>query len=76
MLKVAVFNTRRYERAVLERAAEGLPLSFTFLEARLDVHTAVLAEGHGAVLIFVNDTADRDVLARLAVAGEIGRAHV
>jgi D-lactate dehydrogenase len=69
VLKVAVFNTRRYERAVLERAAEGLPLEFTFLEARLDVHTAVLAQGHGAVLIFVNDTADRDVLARLAAAG-------
>lgn len=68
-MKVAVFNTRRYERASLKEVTEGSPFMLTFLEPRLDVHTAVLAEGHEAVLIFVNDRADRAVLERLAAGG-------
>lgn len=68
-MKVAVFNTKRYERGVLEKAAEGTSLRFTFLEPRLDVQTAPLAAGHEAVLIFVNDLADRSVLEKLAAGG-------
>jgi len=68
-MNVAVFNTKRYERGVLERAAEGTPLKFTFLEPRLDAQTAPLAAGHEAVLIFVNDLADRTVLEKLAAGG-------
>ena len=68
-MKVAVFNTKRYERGVLERAAEGSPLKFTFLEPRLDAQTAPLAAGHEAVLIFVNDLADRSVLDKLSSGG-------
>lgn len=68
-MKVAVFNTRRYERRVLEVAAEGTPVRFTFLEPRLDAHTAVLADGHDAVLIFVNDVADRPALEKLSRGG-------
>jgi D-lactate dehydrogenase len=68
-MKVAVFNTRRYERKVIEAAARGLPLEFTYLEPRLDMHTAVLAEGHEAALIFVNDIADRLVLEKLSAGG-------
>ena len=68
-MKVAVFNTKRYERPVLEKAAEGSLIGFTFLEPRLDAQTAVLASGHDAVLIFVNDVADRTVLEKLAAGG-------
>lgn len=68
-MKVAVFNTKRYERGVMERAAEGTTLSFTFLEPRLDAQTAPLASGHEAVLIFVNDLADRPVLEQLSKGG-------
>lgn len=68
-MKVAVFNTRRYERHVLEQAAKGTSLEFTFLEPRLDEHTAVMAAGHEAALIFVNDVANRDVLGKLAKGG-------
>lgn len=68
-MKVAVFNTKRYERGVLEKAAMGTPLKFTFLEPRLDAQTAPLAAGHEAVLIFVNDLADRTVLEKLAAGG-------
>ena len=68
-MKVAVFNTKRYERKVLEKAAVECPIEYTFLEPRLDVHTAVLAAGHDAALIFVNDVADRAVLEKLNAGG-------
>ena len=73
-MKVAVFNTKRYERRSLEAAAresgnDGGTIEFTFLEPRLDAQTAVMAAGHEAVLIFVNDVADRDVLEKLAAGG-------
>lgn len=68
-MKVAVFNTKRYERPVLEKAAEGSSIEFTFLEPRLEAQTAVLGAGHEAVLIFVNDVADKRVLETLAAGG-------
>jgi D-lactate dehydrogenase len=68
-VKVAVFNTKRYERPVMEKAAQGTSVEFTFLKPRLDVATAALAAGHEAVLIFVNDLADRTVIEKLALGG-------
>jgi D-lactate dehydrogenase len=72
-MKVAVFNTKRYEKRSLEAAAQtlgnGQGIEFTFLEPRLETQTAVLAAGHEAVLIFVNDVADREVLEKLAAGG-------
>ena len=68
-MKVAVFNTKRYERGILERSAEGTGIQFNFLEPRLDAQTAVLASGHEGVLIFVNDVADRMTLEQLAKGG-------
>ena len=72
-MKVAVFNTKRYEKRSLETAAQtlgkGQGIEFTFLEPRLETQTAVLAAGHEAVLIFVNDVADREVLEKLAAGG-------
>ncbi len=66
---MAVFNTKRYEKSSLEAAAQGTGIEFTFLEPRLDVHTAVLAYGHEGVLIFVNDSANRAALEKLAEGG-------
>lgn len=72
-MKVAVFNTKRYEKRSLEVAAqsigEGKGIEFTFLEPRLDAQTAALAAGHEAALIFVNDSADRAALEKLASGG-------
>jgi D-lactate dehydrogenase len=68
-MKVAVFNTKRYEKRSLEAAAEGAGVEFTFLEPRLEAQTAPLAHGHEGVLIFVNDCADRVVLEKLAQGG-------
>ena len=69
MVKVAVFNTRRYEKRALEEAAKGTPVQFTFLEPRLDEQTAVMAAGHEAALIFVNDMGNKAVLQKLADGG-------
>ena len=68
-MKVVVFNTRRYEKRALEEAAKGSSVEFTFLEPRLDEQTAVMAAGHDAALIFVNDVAARAVLEKLAKGG-------
>ena len=69
VMKVAVFNTKRFEKPFLEAAARDGGISLTYLEARLDATTAPLAAGHDAVLIFVNDVADRASLEKLASGG-------
>jgi D-lactate dehydrogenase len=47
----------------------GVELSY--FEARLDKNTAVLAEGHDAICIFVNDTCDAEVLEELHGRGVV-----
>ena len=68
-MKAAVFGTHNYDRAALRAANEGLGHALTFLEPRLDRVTAKLAEGHEAVIVFVNDHLDADTLAVLAKVG-------
>jgi len=67
-MKVAVFNTKRYDSQFLAAANAGAH-ELHFLEARLDAATALLAAGFGAVCGFVNDTLDAPVLERLAAGG-------
>jgi D-lactate dehydrogenase len=72
-MKVAVFSARRYDKTLLRQANEQANAqaghTLLFLEDRLTVATAPLAEGCGAVCVFVNDTVDADVLALLAAQG-------
>jgi D-lactate dehydrogenase len=76
-MKVAVFSARRYDKTLLKQANEQANEqanaqaghTLLFLEDRLTVATAALAEGCGAVCVFVNDTVDADVLALLAAQG-------
>jgi D-lactate dehydrogenase len=78
-LKVAVFDTHRFDRDALEQALEDAAaetgagaergISFRFLEVRLDARTASLAAGCDAVCAFVNDSLDGESLGRLANAG-------
>ncbi len=71
MLEVAVFDTHRFDREALERAGTGkIPgVTFRFLEPRLQLQTAALAAGCGAVCVFVNDCVDAAVLEVLAGSG-------
>ena len=68
-MKTAVFSTRRYDKAMLERANIEAGHELRFLEDRLTVATAPLAQGCGAVCVFVNDNVDDAVLAMLAQQG-------
>jgi D-lactate dehydrogenase len=65
-MRVAVFNTKAYDRLYLEAARAH---ELTFIEAHLNVQTAPLAAGFAAVCCFVNDTLDEPVLRQLAEHG-------
>lgn len=64
-MKVAVFDTHRFEREVLEQANVDYGHQLYFLEPRLTRETATLAAGFGAVCSFVNDRLDDEALAIL-----------
>ncbi|KAF8654780.1 hypothetical protein AX16_003435 [Volvariella volvacea WC 439] len=69
-MKVAVFGTRKYDQNSLNDAnVPDLGIHFTFIEPRLDKRTALLADGHDAVCIFVNDHCDAEVIELLAQRG-------
>ena len=68
-MRVAVFNTKAYDRRFLSEANVRFGHDLTFLEPRLDALTATLAAGHEAVCVFVNDGVDGTVLEALAKVG-------
>lgn len=70
-MHLAVFSAKPYDRRFLDAANARLPHPHpvTFFETRLDRHTATLAQGCGAVSLFVNDRADSSALAVLAASG-------
>jgi len=61
-MKVAVFDTHRFDRAALEQANREFHHELHFFEPRLTRETALLASGFGAVCSFVNDRLDGDAL--------------
>lgn len=61
-MKVAVFNTKPYDRVFFEKANEKYRHELVFLEPRLTAETASLAHGFPAVCIFVNDLLDAPAL--------------
>jgi D-lactate dehydrogenase len=68
-MQVAVFSAKSYDRTFLARAAEGTPIHWTFVEARLSAETAIVADGCDAICAFVNDRLDAPALERLAGHG-------
>jgi D-lactate dehydrogenase len=70
-MQMAVFSTKPYDRKFLDAANRALPAPhrLVYLEPRLSAETAVLADGAGAVCLFVNDVADAGVLRALAGQG-------
>jgi D-lactate dehydrogenase len=63
-MKVAVFDTKSYDRNYLEKAAADLELQF--FDCHLKTMTASLAQEAEAVCVFVNDVIDRPCLEALA----------
>jgi D-lactate dehydrogenase len=68
-MRVAVFNSKSYDRQFLTEANHGHNHDFTFLEPRLSSETALLASGFPAVCAFINDHLDGEILAQLAAQG-------
>lgn len=68
-MRIALFDTHRYDRESFEPANATSGHEITFLEARLTRDTAPLAQGYPAVCAFVNDRLDAQVLQLLQEGG-------
>ncbi|WGI25327.1 2-hydroxyacid dehydrogenase [Halomonas alkaliantarctica] len=68
-MRIAVFSAKPYDRTFITRANAGERHSLSFLEARLTIDTAPLANGFDAVCAFVNDCLDAAVLEQLHSGG-------
>jgi len=64
-MKVAIYSTKPYEHAYLEKSNQGKH-DFLFIEAALSPQTAELAKGYKAISIFTNDDASTESLQQLA----------
>lgn len=61
-MKVAVFSTKSYDAESLGDQAKKHDHQLTFHEAHLNPETVILAQGHEAVCVFVNDNLSRSTL--------------
>lgn len=68
-MRVAVFSAKPYDKRSLKAADPGDLHEWEFWDTRLDVETARLAAGAGAVCAFVNDDLSAGVLEALAAGG-------
>ncbi|MEQ1875820.1 MAG: 2-hydroxyacid dehydrogenase [Bdellovibrionia bacterium] len=68
-MKVAVFDTHKFERPVFEKFNGDFRYDITYFESRLTLETAALADGFKVVCSFVNDRLSKEVLARLKERG-------
>ena len=68
-MKVAVFNTKSYDRTFLTAANVGGKHELVFFEPHLTLETSVLAAGFPAVCAFVNDCLDAKTLGAIAEKG-------
>ncbi|HEY6505281.1 MAG TPA: 2-hydroxyacid dehydrogenase, partial [Chitinophagaceae bacterium] len=66
-MKVAFFSTKSYDREYFDLLNKGHQLSY--FDASLGADTALLAKGHGAVCLFVNDKANKETIEQLAANG-------
>jgi D-lactate dehydrogenase len=68
-MRIAMFDTHRYDRESFETANVDFGHAITFLEPRLTSETAALAGLHDAVCAFVNDKVDAQTLRTLRQGG-------
>ena len=68
-MRIAMFDTHRYDREAFDAANAAGRHDILFLEPRLTSATASLADGSPVVCSFVNDRLDDDAVQRLAAGG-------
>jgi D-lactate dehydrogenase len=68
-MRIAFFDTRRYDREAFEGANAHFGYDLAFLEPRLTRQTAALGAGFDVICSFVNDRVDREALGILKSGG-------
>lgn len=68
-MRIAVFDSKRYDRAAITQANKAFGHKIEFFEDRLNRSTVPLAAGFDAVCPFVNDRVDAATLEELARLG-------
>ena len=68
-MKIAFFNTKRYEKQAFEDANRDGGHEFVWIDLPLRAETAHLAQGCTAACVFVNDQADAAAIAALNAGG-------
>ncbi|KAF8250195.1 hypothetical protein K440DRAFT_619664 [Wilcoxina mikolae CBS 423.85] len=67
---MVIICIKQYDRDSFDKVNSGTcGIEFSYFEVKLEPTTAVLATGHEAVCIFVNEQCDSEVLARLKSLG-------
>ena len=69
MIKVAIYDTKEYDRPSFELYGKLHDVEYKFLETKLTEDTVELARGCDAVCVFVNDTVNAVVIDRLYELG-------
>ncbi len=69
MIKIAFFDTKEYDRDMFDKYNKNYNYEITYFKTKLNEETASLAAGHDIVCIFVNDTANKEVLNKLKSLG-------
>ncbi len=69
MLNVAVFDTKQYDIAGLEKYGKENDINFKFFETKLTEDTVGLTRGYEAIVVFVNDTINETVINKLCENG-------
>lgn len=64
-MKIAFFSTKSYDRTYMDQVNEQFGHELSYFDTGLRPETAVLAQDHPAVCIFVNDQADVESLEAL-----------
>lgn len=68
-MKVAVFSTKSYDRAFLDRANETARHDVTYFDTPLNTATANLSHGYEAVCVFVHDRLDKETIEKISRNG-------
>ncbi|MEW6237953.1 MAG: 2-hydroxyacid dehydrogenase [Candidatus Omnitrophota bacterium] len=68
-MKIAFFSAKPYDKQSFETVNQTYKREIDYFEERLSVRTAKLANGYGAVCVFVNDALDDETLQILASQG-------
>lgn len=65
-MKVAIFDTHKYEQTVFEKVNGSYHFKITYFDFKLNENTCLAATGFDVVCVFVNDVVNKTVIDRLS----------